>query len=75
MGQFNQCVGVALGGGAQVGFGVGGWRRGQRAQRRADDLSGFPVEPSDQLTTAIAVPEAEVLAGVGGVVGAAAVLI
>jgi hypothetical protein len=25
MGQFNQCVGVALRRGAQVNFGIGGW--------------------------------------------------
>jgi hypothetical protein len=72
----DQGVGVALGGGAQVDLGVGGRAGcGQRAQSRADDLGGFPVEPSGQFTATVAVPEAEVPAGFEGVVGAAAVLI
>jgi hypothetical protein len=70
LGEVDQGVGVALRGGAQVGVAVGGWAwRGQWAQRRADDLGGFAVEPSDQLTTPVTVPQAEIPAGVGSVVG------
>jgi len=62
--------------GSQVDFGVCGWAgRSQWAQCRADALGGFLVEPSGQLIAAVAVPEAEVSSGVGGVFRAPTVLI
>jgi hypothetical protein len=75
LGEVDQGVGVALRGGAPVDLGVGWAGRSQRAQCRADDLRGLAIEPSDQLTTTVAVPQAQVAVGVRGVVGAATVLI
>ncbi|MDT7711833.1 MAG: hypothetical protein QOG46_522 [Pseudonocardiales bacterium] len=58
--EFDQGIGVAVRRGAQVDFGVGARaRRGERAQRAAEDLGGFPVEPSGQLVAPVPVVEAQ----------------
>jgi hypothetical protein len=53
--------------GAQIDLDVGGRAgRGQRAQRRAQDLSGLLIQPSRQLIAPVAVPEAQPTAGSRG---------
>ncbi|MGH3547459.1 MAG: hypothetical protein ACRDQU_04920 [Pseudonocardiaceae bacterium] len=69
MSEVDQGIGVASRAVAQVDLGVGDRpRRGQRAQRRADDLRSLPIELATQFIAAAAVGERQPPAGLGGVV-------
>jgi hypothetical protein len=74
--EFDQGVGVALRRGAQINLSVGARaRRGQRAQRAAEDFGGLPVQPSGQLIAPVPVVEAQRPASLSSVVRATPVLI
>ena len=74
--ELDQGISVTLGTGAQIDFDVGGRAgRGQRAQRRTEDLGDLLIRPSGQLTAPIEVAQPQPPPRLGRVFGARAVLV